>query len=124
MKKKILVVDDEVPVCKMLEKFLLKKGFDVVTAFNGTDAIERFKEAKPHIALLDIRMPGIDGIETLKRIRELDKDVGIIMITAVKEDETGKACMKLGAYGYITKPLDLSYLENCLMLKLLEMDAK
>ena len=123
MKKRILVVDDEVAICKMLEKFLRKKDFDVVTANSGPDAIERVRQERPHVVLLDIRMPGMDGVETLKKIREFDQDVGIIMITAVKEDETGKACMKLGAYGYITKPLDLDYLENCLMLKLLDMTA-
>ena len=120
---RILVVDDEQAICDALTKFLTKKGHEVSAVQRGEEAITKVKEEKPHIVLLDIRMPGIDGIETLKRIREIDKEVGIIMITAVIDDETGKKCMELGAYDYITKPLSLDYLENVLMVKLLDFGA-
>jgi len=120
---RILVVDDEQEVCNMLKKFLTKRGYEIYTAFDGEEALSVVKEERPHIVLLDIRMPKMDGIECLKHIREIDKEVGIVMITAVKEEEIGKQAMKLGAYDYITKPLSLKYLEDCLMVKLLQMTA-
>lgn len=120
---RILVVDDEHEVCDMLEKFLTKKGHEVYTALNGEDALSVVKEERPHIVLLDIRMPKMNGIECLKLIKEIDEAAGVIMITAVKEEEIGKQAMKLGAYDYITKPLSLKYLEDCLMVKLLQMTA-
>jgi len=117
--KKILIVDDEKPVCDMLEKFLIKKGYETVIALSGEEAIRKVNEERPHLILLDIRMPGMDGIETLKKIREIDKKVGIVMITAVKDDDVGRKCAELGAYDYITKPLDFEYLERVLLIKLL-----
>ena len=69
--KKILVVDDEPAVCNMLEKFLTKKEYKVSTALSGKEAIKKVKREKPHIIFLDIRMPHMDGIEVLKRIREI-----------------------------------------------------
>ena len=124
MKKKILVVDDEKPICNMLKKFLIKKGYKATTVLSGKEAITKLKKERPHIVLLDIRMPGMDGVETLKRIRKIDKKVGIIMITVVKEDKTGRACMKLGAFDYITKPFDLNQLEKALTVKLLDFAEK
>lgn len=118
--KKILVVDDEPPVCNMLKKFLTKKGYKATTALSGKEAIKRVRKERPHIVLLDIRMSPMDGIETLQRIKEINKEIGIVMITAVKDDKVGKKCLRLGAYDYITKPLSLEYLENTLMLKLLD----
>ncbi len=121
--EKILVVDDEPEVCRMLEIFLGKKGYQVFRAFDGKTALELVKEERPHIVLLDIKMPGMDGIECLKKIVEIDKELGVIMITAVKKEETGKEALELGAYDYITKPLDLHYLEECLKWKIFQITA-
>ncbi|KPJ69921.1 hypothetical protein AMJ44_01845 [candidate division WOR-1 bacterium DG_54_3] len=118
---RILVVDDEQDVCDMLEKFLKIKGYEVSTALSGEDALALVKKEKPHIVLLDIRMPEMDGLECLERIKEIDKEIGVIMITALKQEEVGKKAMELGAYDYITKPLSLQYLQDCLMVKLLQM---
>lgn len=124
MKKKILVVDDEKPICNMLKKFLTKKGYKATYVLSGQEAITKVKKERPHIVLLDIRMPGMDGIETLKKIRKMDKKVGIIMITVIKEDATGRECMKLGCADYITKPFDLLYLEKVLTVKLLDFEEE
>ena len=121
MKKKILVIDDEQAICKMLEKFLSRKGYKAITALSGEEGIKKLKQEKPQVVLLDIKMPGIDGIETLKGIRKIDKKVGVIMITVIKEDEVGRKCMQLGAYDYITKPFSLDYLKSVLLVKLLDL---
>ena len=118
---RILVVDDEPAVCEMLKIFLTKRNYEVYTALNGEEALSAVKEERPHIVLLDIKMPKMDGIECLKRIREVDKEVGVIMITAVKEEKIGREAMRLGAFDYITKPLNLDYLNNCLMIRLFQM---
>ncbi len=124
MTKKILVVDDEPAVCNMLKKFLTKKGYEASIALSGQEAIKKVKRERPLIVLLDIRMPDMDGIETLKRIKEIDKEIGIVMITVVTEDDTGRKCMELGAFDYITKPLGLEYLENVLKVKLLNFEKE
>ena len=115
---KILVVDDEVKACKLLKRFLELKGYEVIVSNNGEDAIEKVKNEKPDAILLDIRMPGMNGTEVLKRVREFDKDIGIIMVTAVKEESVGKAALMLGADEYMTKPIDFNYLETSILVDL------
>ena len=115
---KILVVDDEVKACELLKRFLEMKGYDVIMANNGEDAIAKAKSEKPDAILLDIRMPGMEGTEVLKRIREFDKDIGIVMVTAVKEEQVGKEALKAGADEYITKPIDFDYLDTTLLVDL------
>ena len=122
--KTILVVDNEVVVCNALKKFLTKKGYKVSIALNGEEAIKKVKRKSPCIILLDIKMPKMHGIEVLQRIKEIDKNIGIIMITAVKDEKIGRRCMELGAYDYITKPLGLEYLENVLMVKFLNFEKR
>ncbi len=115
---KILVVDDEPAIRSLLKKFLVKEGFDVVTASSGEEALDKLREEKPILVLLDIRLPGMDGIVTLKRIREMDEKVGVIMMTAVDEQDVFEEAKKLGAYEYVVKPFDLNYLENCVLLRI------
>jgi len=118
--KKILVVDDEKPIREMLRKFLTKKGYEVFDVDNGEDALKIVSEKSPHIVLLDIRMPKSDGVEVLKKIKEINKEAGVIMITAVSETAIAEKCMEAGAFDYITKPISLEYLEECLLAKLLD----
>lgn len=121
--KKILIVDDNLQIRSLLERFLIKKGFYALTAASGEEALEKIKTAKPLIVLLDIKMPGMDGLMTLKRIKEINEDIGVIMITGVEDENIGEEALKLGAYDYITKPLDLDYLEMCLLTKILLLSA-
>ncbi len=116
---KILIVDDELKACELLKRFLESKEYDVIVTNNGEDAIEKTKSEKPDAMLLDIRMPGMEGTEVLKRVREFDKDVGIIMVTAVKDEAIGKKALKSGADEYITKPIDFNYLETTLLVDLI-----
>lgn len=115
---KILVVDDEVKPCEILKRFLERKGYEIFTSNNGKVALEKVKNEKPDIILLDIRMPEMDGIEVLKRVREFDKDVSIIMVTAIKDEEVSEEALKAGADGYINKPIDLNHLEESVLVDL------
>ncbi len=108
--ERILVVDDEQAICDALKKFLTKKGYAADSAGSGEEAIKKVKEERPHMILLDIIMPGIGGLEALKRIKKIDKEIGIVMITAVKDKVIGRRCMKLGAYDYVMKPCDIDEL--------------
>ncbi|HEX7548498.1 MAG TPA: response regulator [Candidatus Methylomirabilis sp.] len=116
--RKVLVVDDEPQAVELLEEFLTAKGYAVVGASGGEEALRRLKEEQPHMMLLDIRMPVMDGLEVLRRAREIDREVGIVMVTAVNEESMGREALRMGAYDYITKPLDFDYLERVLWVKI------
>ena len=118
---RVLVVDDEPDARELLSEFLTAKGYAVLTASNGEEALRKLKEDRPHLILLDIRMPKMDGLETLRRVREIDHEVGVIMVTAVNEEETGRQALKLGAFDYITKPMNFQYLERSLWYKITTM---
>jgi len=118
--QRILVVDDEIAIRNLLKEFLSRKGYDVYTAPDGRTAIAEVKEIRPHIVLLDIMMPGMDGLETLKEITKVDPRVGVIMVTAIFDEELGKRAIELGAYDYITKPVSFDYLETVLMVKMID----
>jgi len=77
------------------------------------------KAEKPAIVLLDVKMPGMDGLVTLKKIKEIDESIGVIMITGVENENIANEAMKSGAYDYIIKPIDLDRLEVCLLTKIL-----
>jgi len=114
---RVLVVDDERANVELLTDFLREKGYEVSTAFNGAEALQKVKEERPHVVLLDICMPVMDGMEVLKRVREIDREVGVIVVTGINEEETGRKSLAMGAFDYITKPLDLHYLEQSLWTK-------
>ena len=114
---RVLIVDDEPHAVELLQEFLTGKGYEVVTASNGEEALRQVKEERPHLILLDVCMPKMSGLEVLRRVREIDQEVGIIMVTAVHEEETGRKALTMGAFDYITKPLDLKYLEQSLWTK-------
>ncbi|MBU0967940.1 MAG: response regulator [Proteobacteria bacterium] len=102
---KILVIDDERPILEMLKLSLSSEGYDVLTAENGEKALEIFKEQCPQLVLTDIKMPGIDGIEVLKRIKTLNKEVEVIVITGHGDMDTAIAALQHGASDFVTKPL-------------------
>jgi DNA-binding response OmpR family regulator len=118
---RILVVDDEPDARELLQEFLTGKGYEVLTASNGEEALQKVKEERPHLILLDVRMPNMSGLEVLRRVRGIDQEVGVIMVTAVNEEETGREALQLGAFDYIVKPLDLEYLERSLWYKVTTM---
>ena len=118
---RILVVDDEIVICDVLKEFLTLRGHEVHTALNGRAAIAKVKVERPHVVLLDIMMPGTKGLDVLKEMKRLDPRLGVIMITGVMNKDVAKRAIDLGAYGYITKPVDFEYLESVLITKILEL---
>ncbi|MFQ5674902.1 MAG: sigma-54-dependent transcriptional regulator [bacterium] len=101
----VLVVDDDKNICKMIEIQLRKeKAYNVATASNGEACLKWIRESVPDLVLMDIQMPGIDGIETLKRIREMVPLVPVVMMSAHGTIEKAVESMRLGAYDFITKP--------------------
>jgi len=106
MKCKLLLVDDEKTMVKYLSKRLIKKGFEIRTAYNGLDALEQVKAADFDVVLLDVLMPGINGIDTLKEIKKIKPRTEVIMLTGHASVEVGIEGMKAGAFNYIMKPFD------------------
>ena len=118
---RILVVDDEIVICDVLKEFLTLKGHEVYTALNGQAAIAKVKRERPHIVLLDILMPGMRGLKVLQEIKRLDPRIAVIMITGFMNNDLVKEAIALGAYDYITKPVDFEYLESVLVAKILDL---
>ncbi|MCF7803126.1 MAG: sigma-54 dependent transcriptional regulator [Candidatus Marinimicrobia bacterium] len=105
-KHTILIVDDELSVRKSLEHWFLEDGFAVETAEDGNEALEHIKEHLFDIYLVDIKMPGMDGITLQKKIKEIHDDALVIIITAYASVDTAVEALKHGAFDYVTKPID------------------
>lgn len=114
---KLLIVDDEADVREFAAKFFRKRNIDVEIAAGGEEAVALAEKQKPELVLLDILMEGLDGIETLKRIKELDKNIKVIMVSGRKPEEEGtfEKCKQFGALDYIHKPLELDELEKTVL---------
>jgi DNA-binding NtrC family response regulator len=111
------VVDDEVSVCKVLGKFLATKGFEVSETYGGEECLEAYKRERADVVLLDVRMPGKDGLDTLVDLMAFDPEAKVIMVTAVHEEELAQKALTEGALDYITKPIDPDYLEMVILAK-------
>ncbi|MCK4501413.1 MAG: sigma-54-dependent Fis family transcriptional regulator [Desulfuromonadales bacterium] len=109
----ILIVDDEKSIRDSLSGILLDEGFTPLTAESGEEALAKLREEKPDLVLLDIWMPGLDGLETLTRIREINPDQLVVMMSGHGTIETAVRSTKLGAYDFIEKPLSLEKLLLC-----------
>src|SRR3990172_4457967 len=110
--RRILIVDDEMSVRGSLEEWFKEDGFQVETAPDGQAALRAMDRGPFDIVLLDLKMPGMDGIAVQKRIREIDPETAIIILTAYASVETAVEALKLGAYDYVTKPVDPDDLSN------------
>ncbi|MBI4403968.1 MAG: sigma-54-dependent Fis family transcriptional regulator [Deltaproteobacteria bacterium] len=104
---RILVVDDEESIREFFEIMLKREGYEVVTASNGIEALEALKKRQADLVITDIQMPEMSGLELLGKIREMDSELMVIMITAFGSTETAIEAMKLGAYDYIQKPFKI-----------------
>jgi DNA-binding response OmpR family regulator len=124
MHPKIMLVDDEPDVCEAVCHYFSKRDYKVVTATSGEEALSKLLTEKPALILLDIYMPKMDGIECLQRIRELDKEVLVIMVTCANDKDKAKRCLELGATDYIVKPLGYNALELAVITHLFLKSAK
>jgi len=111
---KVLVVDDEEGIRQALDRFLSRLGYQVVQAGSAAEALDRQAAESPHAMLSDIRMPNMTGVELVPKALAHDSDLAIIMLTAIDEPRTAIECLKLGAYDYLIKPVDLDELEMSL----------
>jgi two-component system, response regulator, stage 0 sporulation protein F len=109
---RILVVDDEAPIREVLTEYFATEGYAVEAATSGVEALTAIRGHRADLVLLDVRMPGLDGVQVLRRIRELDNNVPVIMVTANEDVGLAKETLKLGAFDYIAKPFDFEYLDR------------
>jgi len=121
---KILTVDDQMGIDSFFYEFFTARNYEVFNATSGKEALRIVQKENPRIVLLDINMGGMDGIETLKKIKELNKETIVIMVTGVKDDDVMQKAKELGADDYITKPLSLEYLDKVVLLKFVNLQLK
>ncbi len=124
----VLVVDDEDGIRQALDRFLTRLGYRVLQAASGAEALERQAADSPHVMLSDIRMPNMSGVELVPKALAQDADLAVVMLTAIDEPRTAIECLKLGAYDYLIKPVDLDELElslqGALRQRQLEIDRR
>src|ERR1041385_8777812 len=124
----VLVVDDEDGIRQALDRFLSRLGYRVLQASSGAEGLDRQAAEQPQVMLSDIRMPNMSGVELVPKALAADSDLAIIMLTAIDEPRTAIECLKLGAYDYLIKPVDLDELElslqGALRQRQLEVDRR
>jgi DNA-binding response OmpR family regulator len=111
---KVLVIDDEPSIVELFTDYLNGQGFDVISAGGGEEGLDRLRLDSPDIVLLDMRMPGIDGLETLTRIRKVNQRVPVLMVSGNDDIAAAKSAIALGAFDYTLKPVDFNYLGRAL----------
>jgi CheY-like chemotaxis protein len=114
---KVLVVDDEPEVRQVLIEFLSSRGYDVIPASRGAEAVAIVERDKPDLVLLDVTMPDMDGVETLRRINAIAPDLAVIMVTANADIGVTSKLLALGAVDYVPKPFDLDYLDQAVSIQ-------
>lgn len=116
---RVLVVDDEEDFREVVVEYLRETGFDTLEAQSGHEALRCIPDFRPHIVLLDIRMPGLDGIETLRQIKAMPQKNCVVMISANEDAEQARQTLAMGASDYVCKPVDFGYLDSVLETQLL-----
>lgn len=119
--RKMLVVDDETEICDFLKAFFEERDYEVRTAYSGEMAIQALEKAKSQVVLLDVHMPGMDGMSALREIKTRYPGIKVIMVTALETREKIEEALRLGADNYITKPLSLEYLEKDVQEKIAQL---
>ena len=109
---RILIVDDEADIRSTFEEFFAEKRYEVRSVADGVAAIKAVVEDSPDVVLLDIQMPGPGGVEALAAIRAVAPDVKVVMVSGIGSEEIAQRALAYGAFDYVTKPVDLAYLER------------
>jgi two-component system, response regulator, stage 0 sporulation protein F len=110
--KSVLVVDDEEVIRDYFQKVL--SDYRVTTAASGEEALSLIGRDRPDLVLLDFKLPGIDGIQTLKKIKKIDKNITVVMLSAFGDQNTSKQATRLGAFAFLSKPFDLTQTKSIL----------
>jgi DNA-binding response OmpR family regulator len=121
---KILVVDDNPQVRELLRDFLEARGYEITLAEDGERALAAIDRAPPDLLLLDLMMPGVTGMAILRQLRQVRPELPVLVLTAVNELEVARAALDLGAYDYLTKPVDLGILERVVKDAVLSGEAR
>jgi DNA-binding response OmpR family regulator len=116
IRKSVLVVDDEPDVRAVLVEYLQAKGFDPLQASSGDEALERVRHWCPDIVLLDIALPGLSGIETLRRLKAACPRTCVVMVSANEDTDIAQQALAMGAADYVPKPVDFGYLDSVLAI--------
>jgi CheY-like chemotaxis protein len=111
---RVLLVDDEREFVQTLSERLEMRDVGSAVAYDGESALQMVKDDEPDVMILDLKMPGIDGIEVLRRVKETDPHIEVIILTGHGSDEDCKTCMELGAFAYLQKPVDIEALSETL----------
>jgi len=120
----IMIVDDNAELCGMLSYLIEKEGFNAQVVYDGEIALKTMRCRAPDVALLDIKMPGMDGMEVLRRVKEIDPDLPVVMITAYADIHGAVEAMKAGAHDYLAKPFDNNEVIRVIYRALAERDLK
>ncbi len=115
---KLLIVDDEMDVREFAQNFFLRRKIDTAIAAGGQEALEIIKKDKPSLVLLDVRMEDMNGLDVLSEIKKIDKNIKVIMVSGVEENDAIDKAKHLGALSFIHKPLVLDELETIVLKEL------
>jgi DNA-binding NtrC family response regulator len=115
---RILIVDDEPPVREVLTVFLENRGYDAHAVEDGESALAWLESNRPDMVLLDVRMPGMNGLEVLREATRLHPDLPVIMISGYADEDIAREALNQGAYDFFLKPFDLGMVEMRLSTRL------
>ena len=108
----ILIVDDNIDFCENVRDIVELRGFGVVTAANGVEAVQKTKETRPDLIIMDIRMPKMDGVAAFRQIKEISPETPVILVTAYAGDNVIEGALREGVFGLLRKPVDFNELFN------------
>lgn len=117
-RKVVLVIDDEETIGEMVRDYLTMIDFTAFHADNAEKGMAILRKEKPSLVFLDVLMPQISGIECLKMIKEISPETIVVMVTAVHDEKTAKLAISYGAYDYLTKPIDFTYLKENILSRI------
>ncbi|MEW5800580.1 MAG: sigma-54 dependent transcriptional regulator [bacterium] len=121
-RKNLLLVDDEKCIHDIFAEYFDNKSYKLISVFDGTEALKKVEQEKVDIVLLDINMPGLNGLETLKELKKIDSQIVVIIITGYGTADTAIDAMKCGCYDYVTKPFRLAEIKNVIEAALIDKD--
>ncbi len=115
MPSKVLLVDDERDFVQTLSERLIMRDMGSAVAYDGESALTMIADEEPEVMILDLRMPGIDGIEVLRQVKTTNPDIEVIVLTGHGTEKDKDLCMELGAFAFLQKPVDIQLLSQTLM---------